>query len=428
VGEGEDHHRLAQRPRRADDAFLGQRHFLGRQLHAEVAARHHHRVGQAQDGVEVVQRLRLLQLGHDPGAATGDVARLLDILRALHERQADVVGAVLQRERQILAVLLGQRRDRQHHVRHVDPLAVRQRAADGDFGFQMVLAHMRHPQPQLAVVEQQRSADRGGGDDLRMRQVHPAHVARRGIEVEPERMPGLQLHPPAGEAADSQLGALYVGQDANGMRDLPLQVADDGEQLGVVVMGAVAEIEPEHVGPGLQQAQQHLGRGAGRAERRDDFGAAAAAQLALLDHGAGSRDLVRNLSRWRRIASHVRLWNRRDTHAICNRTQREASMSIPDIDPATTTELEAAAFRRLVAHLRERGDVANIDLMNLAGFCRNCLSRWYREAAEAQGVALADSDAREIVYGMPYKQWQADHQAPATAAQQAAFAKSRQDL
>ncbi len=103
-------------------------------------------------------------------------------------------------------------------------------------------------------------------------------------------------------------------------------------------------------------------------------------------------------------------------------------MGIPDIDPATTTELEAAAFRRLVAHLRERGDVANIDLMNLAGFCRNCLSRWYREAAEAQGVALADSDAREIVYGMPYKQWQAEHQAPATAAQQAAFGKSRQDL
>lgn len=101
-------------------------------------------------------------------------------------------------------------------------------------------------------------------------------------------------------------------------------------------------------------------------------------------------------------------------------------MGIPDIDPATTTELEAAAFRRLVAHLRERSDVANIDLMNLAGFCRNCLSRWYREGAEAQGLTLADSDAREIVYGMPYKQWQADHQAPATAEQQAAFARSSQ--
>ena len=99
-------------------------------------------------------------------------------------------------------------------------------------------------------------------------------------------------------------------------------------------------------------------------------------------------------------------------------------MSIPHIDPATTTELEAAAFRRLVAHLRQRSDVANIDLMNLSGFCRNCLSRWYREAAEERGVSLADPDAREIVYGMPYKQWQAQHQAPATPEQQAAFAKA----
>lgn len=95
-----------------------------------------------------------------------------------------------------------------------------------------------------------------------------------------------------------------------------------------------------------------------------------------------------------------------------------------EIDDATRTELEAAAFRRLVEHLRERGDVQNIDMMNLAGFCRNCLSRWYREAAEAQGIALADPDAREIVYGMPYKEWQARHQAPSTPEQQADFAKA----
>jgi len=93
-------------------------------------------------------------------------------------------------------------------------------------------------------------------------------------------------------------------------------------------------------------------------------------------------------------------------------------------DPATRTELEAAAFRRLVAHLRERTDVQNIDLMNLAGFCRNCLSRWYREAAEARGLALADSEAREIVYGMPYKEWQAKHQKEASAGQKAAFEKA----
>jgi uncharacterized protein len=92
------------------------------------------------------------------------------------------------------------------------------------------------------------------------------------------------------------------------------------------------------------------------------------------------------------------------------------------MDDQTRTELEAAAFRRLVQHLREHTEVQNIDLMNLAGFCRNCLSRWYREAADAQGVALSDAAAREIVYGMPYDQWKAIHQADATAAQQAGFA------
>ena len=94
---------------------------------------------------------------------------------------------------------------------------------------------------------------------------------------------------------------------------------------------------------------------------------------------------------------------------------------MPDIDEATRTGLEAAAFRRLVAHLRDRGDVQNIEMMNLAGFCRNCLSRWYREEAAEQGVALTDPEAREIVYGMPYKEWQALHQKEATAEQKAAF-------
>jgi hypothetical protein len=74
------------------------------------------------------------------------------------------------------------------------------------------------------------------------------------------------------------------------------------------------------------------------------------------------------------------------------------------------TELEAAAFRRLVEHLRDRSDVQNIDLMELAGFCRNCLSRWYREAAQERGVDMADADARERVYGMPYEEWKAKHQ------------------
>jgi len=84
--------------------------------------------------------------------------------------------------------------------------------------------------------------------------------------------------------------------------------------------------------------------------------------------------------------------------------------SPPQPTPQQTLELEAAAFRSLVAHLRGREDVQNIDLMNLAGFCRNCLSRWYQEAATAQGVALDTDQAREIVYGMPYSEWKAKHQ------------------
>ncbi len=80
------------------------------------------------------------------------------------------------------------------------------------------------------------------------------------------------------------------------------------------------------------------------------------------------------------------------------------------MDEATRTEVEAAAFRRLVAHLQERTDVQNLDLMNLAGFCRNCLSKWYRAAAAERGVAIADLDAREIVYGMPYAEWKAKFQ------------------
>ena len=94
------------------------------------------------------------------------------------------------------------------------------------------------------------------------------------------------------------------------------------------------------------------------------------------------------------------------------------------MDDAKRTELEAAAFRRLVEHLRSRPDAQNIDMMNLAGFCRNCLSRWYREAATEQGIAMTDPDAREIIYGMPYKDWQALHQKEATAEQKATFAQS----
>jgi hypothetical protein len=97
------------------------------------------------------------------------------------------------------------------------------------------------------------------------------------------------------------------------------------------------------------------------------------------------------------------------------------------MDEATRTELEAAAFRALRDHLRERADVQNIDLMNLAGFCRNCLSRWYQEAAAARGLAIGKEEAREIVYGMPYDEWVAHHQKEASPAAREAFARGPQE-
>lgn len=98
-------------------------------------------------------------------------------------------------------------------------------------------------------------------------------------------------------------------------------------------------------------------------------------------------------------------------------------MSLPTKEQQT--ELEAAAFRRLVSHLRNRADVQNIDLMNLAGFCRNCLSNWYLDAAKEKGLDLTKDESREIVYGMPYDDWKALHQRAASAEQQRAFETNR---
>ena len=95
------------------------------------------------------------------------------------------------------------------------------------------------------------------------------------------------------------------------------------------------------------------------------------------------------------------------------------------IDDQKRIELEAAAFRRLRDHLRERTDVQNIDLMNLAGFCRNCLSNWYRDAAEADGIAMTKDESREIVYGMPYGEWRGRYQREASPETAQRFEQTR---
>jgi hypothetical protein len=94
------------------------------------------------------------------------------------------------------------------------------------------------------------------------------------------------------------------------------------------------------------------------------------------------------------------------------------------LDDKTRTELEAAVYRRLVEHLRSRTDVQNIELMNLAGFCRNCLSNWMKDAADSQGVPMSKDESREIVYGMPYEEWRKKNQKEASREQKAAFEKA----
>lgn len=96
-------------------------------------------------------------------------------------------------------------------------------------------------------------------------------------------------------------------------------------------------------------------------------------------------------------------------------------MSDVNIDEQTQMELEAAAWRKLVEHFQKRTDVQNIDLMNMAGFCRNCMSKWYKGAAEAKGLAMDYEQAREIIYGMPYSEWKDKYQAKASDEQLARF-------
>jgi hypothetical protein len=106
------------------------------------------------------------------------------------------------------------------------------------------------------------------------------------------------------------------------------------------------------------------------------------------------------------------------------RSQSNDGIEAMAIDEKTRTELEAAAFRRLLGHLRERTDVQNIELMNLAGFCRNCLSNWLKDAADEKGVALSKDESREAVYGMPYETWKSKYQGSASPEQLAAMKKA----
>ena len=275
----------------ADDAFLGEGDLLRGKLDAQVAAGDHDGVGQGEDGVEVVEGLGLLDLAHDPGAAGGDRAGLGHVLRTLDEAEADEVDPVVEGEAEVGVVLVREGGDGEDHVGDVDALAVGQGAADDHLGFQVVAAGVEDAEAELAVVEQEVGADGGGADDLRVGELDAGAVAGDGGQVQPEALAGLELDAAAAEAADAELRALDVGEDADRAAGLLLECADEGDAGAVVVVGAVAEVDAEDVGAGVEQAAQHVRGGGGGAEGGDDAGAAVtpevgAAGLRLRWHGA----------------------------------------------------------------------------------------------------------------------------------------------
>ena len=185
----------------------------------------------------------------------------------------------------------------------------------------------------------------------------------------------------------------------------------------------VGENEPyagQLVGDCLWQHGSRRGLASAIVEIRQDLIRDAAGQEAW------SRRMARIVERVLRDSPiAARRADRAELHETVAATYKDGDDRMTKIDKSLETELQAAAFRRLVEHFRSRSDVQNIDLMNLAGFCRNCLSNWYQEAAAERGIELSKDAAREIIYGMPYRDWQAKHQKEASAEAVAAFEKSK---
>ena len=142
----------------------------------------------------------------------------------------------------------------------------------------MVIALAQHAQAQFAVIEQQGRADFGGCNDLGVRQADAPRVTRERIHIEDELLPGLQLHSAGLEFADAQLRPLHIGENADGPALFLLDRADHFDSGSVLLMRAMGEIQPEHIGAVLEEVQDHLRRGTGRAQRGDDFCAAVPAQ------------------------------------------------------------------------------------------------------------------------------------------------------
>ena len=252
-----DDDRLAETARDARDPLLQPGHFLDWHFDAEIAARHHQRVGNFHDLVEPRNGLRLLDLGENGGPPAHDLLHLRNVIGALHEGDRDPVDALMQGGVKIRAVLGRHRRHRDFRVGQAHALAVGHAPANIDDNDRAVRRRLDDMHAQLAVVDQHRMAGPQGFEDFRMGQMHACHVARLRVGVEHESGAVLQIHPAFSKSANAQLGPLQVGENADGAAEFLLQPANRLDTLMQHLVAGMAHVDAKHIDAGLKQALHH---------------------------------------------------------------------------------------------------------------------------------------------------------------------------
>ena len=237
--------------------LLHARHFLERHLDAEIAARHHQRVGEVENVVQSRHRLRLFDLGHHRSAAARDLLCFGYVFRPLDEGERDPIDAGIERCFEISEVLRRQRGDRNDGIGQAHAFAACNFAADFHARDNALRFRLGHDQSQLAVVDQERVARLDGGEDFRMRQVDARRLARRWIGVEDQILAGIDLRPIIPEIAEPQFRSLQIDQDADRPLVIGLDVADRLHELAHLVVARVTHIDAKDVGAGLEQPLDH---------------------------------------------------------------------------------------------------------------------------------------------------------------------------
>ena len=279
---GRHDHRLAGQAAGPDDPLLQARHLLGRHLDAEIAARHHDGIRQLDDVVETGHRHRFLQLGQDGNSAVDKVADGGDVVRLLDEGQPHPVRPVVEGEFEVPAVLFRQRRDRQHDVRNVHPLVVRDLTAGYDLGVGEILAAFLDLEPHLAVIDQQLLFRLDRGEHFRMGQRRAARVAGLGRQIEAVPCPLLEADRAVPDLAEAQFRPLKVHQQADRTVAFLFQRPDGLDGLGVGLVVAVAEVEAKDIGAVLKQLLDGLRVRGRRSQGDDDLGVSVAAHRRTL--------------------------------------------------------------------------------------------------------------------------------------------------